>query len=323
MTRLSVGVPVYNHGKYIKQTILSLLNQEVAPYEIVVSNNHSTDETQDVLKEFEGRIRIITPPDHLPLFQHFNFLISQLSGDWVALMGADDIAKPNWAKVLSSGIGVSKNTVMVRSGLEFIDGAGDVVNRHYLLSLRKITPPPKTFREGLLGPKSNLYFCAFKKETLDKVGRFPQEFALFGDWALYQRLAPHGIFVYQHDIIGQYRTLYRQGLQKRRLAAEIGDEVILYKTFFPAIAQRYFPSENHRIKKAARRVFVRRIATASRLLEPSERASISDGLGELADLADGQYLLERFMQGEVFPWPRANPVRRVLRTAYHALRSYV
>ena len=41
--KISVAVPTYNQGDYIRDTLDSLLNQNIAPLEIVVCNNHSTD----------------------------------------------------------------------------------------------------------------------------------------------------------------------------------------------------------------------------------------------------------------------------------------
>lgn len=47
--KISIGIPTYNQAEYLEETILSVLNQTVAAYEIVVSNNHSTDDTEKIL----------------------------------------------------------------------------------------------------------------------------------------------------------------------------------------------------------------------------------------------------------------------------------
>ena len=48
--RVSIGIPTYNQAEYLEETILSVLNQTVPAYEIVVSNNHSTDDTEKILE---------------------------------------------------------------------------------------------------------------------------------------------------------------------------------------------------------------------------------------------------------------------------------
>lgn len=52
--RVSIGIPTYNQAEYLEETILSVLNQTVPAYEIVVSNNHSTDDTEKILEKYSG-----------------------------------------------------------------------------------------------------------------------------------------------------------------------------------------------------------------------------------------------------------------------------
>ena len=161
--RISVGIPVYNQGKYLRKTLNSLLTQEVLPFEIVVSNNYSTDETKDVLSEFKGKVKIIKPPSHFKMTSHWNFLVKILKGEWFSLLSADDIAKPNFIKVLSEGIKRDKNSILVRSGYELIDGDDKILGERYILSVKKITKPPLTFNEQIKGPKINFAAFAVKK----------------------------------------------------------------------------------------------------------------------------------------------------------------
>ena len=72
---ISVGVPAYNQGQYLAETLDSLLCQAVPPTEIVVSDNHSTDQTPEILRQYEGRVRIIRPPEHLSMTAHWNFVV--------------------------------------------------------------------------------------------------------------------------------------------------------------------------------------------------------------------------------------------------------
>ena len=58
MKRLSIGIPTYNQGDYLEDTILSILNQTEKPYEIICSNNHSTDNTSYILEKYKDIITI-------------------------------------------------------------------------------------------------------------------------------------------------------------------------------------------------------------------------------------------------------------------------
>ena len=61
--KLSVVVPAYNQGPFVGETLESLLTQTRPADEILVSDNHSTDETPRVLEAYRDRIRVVRPKD--------------------------------------------------------------------------------------------------------------------------------------------------------------------------------------------------------------------------------------------------------------------
>lgn len=93
--RISIGVTSYNQVEYVEETIISLLAQNEKPFEIVVSDNHSTDGSFDVLKKYSDKIKLIQPKSHLSYTEHVEFLVKQLSGDWFLLAASDDVYLPN------------------------------------------------------------------------------------------------------------------------------------------------------------------------------------------------------------------------------------
>ena len=114
-TYLSIGIPSYNHAEFIEETLTSLLNQTVAPLEIVVSDDHSTDRTPEILKKYRDRVRVIRPPKHLSMTGNWNYVTSHLSGSWFSLVCSDDIPLPNFVETLTRGTTVSDNAVLVRA----------------------------------------------------------------------------------------------------------------------------------------------------------------------------------------------------------------
>lgn len=303
-TTLSIGVPVYNHGKYLRLTILSLLSQTVEPNEIVVSNNHSTDETEDVLGEFEGRIRIIKPPCHLPATDHFNFLGNNLQSEWICFMGADDIAKPNFVQTLLAGTDLTSNAILVRSGFDIIDGCGYVLCQQRLLSVKSIVSPPETFVEQINTPfgKGMLYSSIIKREIFEMVGGFPKEFKLTADWGLYAAISPYGDFIYRPGIVSQKREGYRPGLTNARTINVLKDWLLMYTEYFPRIAYGFESIHRNRlqkqIKRAACRDFVNALSHASNHLDIYERSDSFDTLAKWSDLVeDHGALLVKFKAG--------------------------
>jgi len=52
--KISIIVPTYNRAKFIEKAIESVLNQTSNSYELVVCDNNSTDNTQEIVKKFES-----------------------------------------------------------------------------------------------------------------------------------------------------------------------------------------------------------------------------------------------------------------------------
>ena len=91
---VSVIMPCYNHEKYVAQSIESVLNQTYDNFELIVLDNGSTDRSFEVIKQYEGRIRILHV-DKNAIFRSEEMLIKNTLGEYVANMTSDDIWKPD------------------------------------------------------------------------------------------------------------------------------------------------------------------------------------------------------------------------------------
>ena len=187
--RLSIGVPAYNQGKFLRETLESILHQDVPFHEIVISNNHSTDSTADVIaavqRENPDRIRLVMPPEHLTMTGNWNFTASHLSGDWLSLISSDDLTLPNFVRSIQAAAASSPNAVLVRGGWRLIGSEGESLGDHRLLSVSKVTKPPKTIYEQRFGPKGSFASFALRRDIWEKAGGFPEELTLIADWGMW------------------------------------------------------------------------------------------------------------------------------------------
>src|ERR1043165_2387570 len=89
---LSVIVPRYNHGRYLRATLRSILDQAYRPLEVIVVDGASKDETLDVLKSFEGtpELRWISEKDRGPA-DAVNKGLAMAKGELIGIQSADDI----------------------------------------------------------------------------------------------------------------------------------------------------------------------------------------------------------------------------------------
>lgn len=91
MEKITVIIPTYNRGTFLKRTISSVLAQTHEPYEIIVSDDGSTDTTQVVVKSFKHTsIKLITGSHSgLPAVTR-NRALKIATGDFVAFLDDDD-----------------------------------------------------------------------------------------------------------------------------------------------------------------------------------------------------------------------------------------
>lgn len=97
MSTLSVLLPVYNAAPYLSETLESLLKQTRPADQIVIINDGSTDHSIEILENYrrsESRIELVSQ-QNAGVSAARNRGLSYCTGDYVALMDADDICQPN------------------------------------------------------------------------------------------------------------------------------------------------------------------------------------------------------------------------------------
>ena len=106
MMKYSFIVPVYNTKKYLKKCLDSILNQTYQNYEIIVVNNGSTDESANILKEYEknnNNIKVISQ-ENQGLSEARNNGIQKATGDYFLLVDSDDYIEENLLEKLNEVI---------------------------------------------------------------------------------------------------------------------------------------------------------------------------------------------------------------------------
>lgn len=95
MPRITVLMPVYNGMPYIPEAVESVLAQDEQDWELVISDNGSTDATRAYLSTLQDpRIRIHLQQDNLGIFGNLNFLLAQAQASIAKILCADDKLLP-------------------------------------------------------------------------------------------------------------------------------------------------------------------------------------------------------------------------------------
>jgi len=96
MTRVSVCMATFNGAAYLREQIDSILSQLHPEDELIISDDHSTDDTRSIVASYQDtRIRSITNPRKRGHVQNFAHAMEHATGEFIALSDQDDIWTEN------------------------------------------------------------------------------------------------------------------------------------------------------------------------------------------------------------------------------------
>ena len=92
--KVSIGVPVYNAEKYLRKTLDALVSQSFSNIEIIISDNFSADDSQDICLEYSekhSRIKYFRQTKNIGGWENFKFVLNQSEGEYFMWSAADDL----------------------------------------------------------------------------------------------------------------------------------------------------------------------------------------------------------------------------------------
>jgi len=128
---VSCIVVSHNKGRWLPDCLRSLINQTYRPMEIVVCDNGSTDNSPEIIRSFDGAMQFksIFKDEALGVAKAFNLCLSFASGEYIVMLGADDVAKPNHVELLMGAANKHPEADLIYGDIEVIDGNGAYVKK--------------------------------------------------------------------------------------------------------------------------------------------------------------------------------------------------
>lgn len=129
--RLTVGLPVYNGELFLSEAIEALLGQTYENFELVISDNASTDSTPDICRQYaklDNRIRYIRQQRNIGLVANSNFLINQATSEFFKLAAHDDLYARSLLERCIEALDNHQDVVVAHSWEARIDDEGNLVS---------------------------------------------------------------------------------------------------------------------------------------------------------------------------------------------------
>lgn len=163
---ISVVIPAYNHEKFIKETIESILNQTFEDFELIIIDDRSTDKTAQLIKEFsDKRIRFYENDENKGIFHNRSLGVNLAKGKYIALLDSDDLMYPNRLQVQYDFLEKNSDTHYCGSLGTLIDD-----NSVEIGELNKVTGTLNAtllFANQIINPA-----VMFRRSILEKVGGY-------------------------------------------------------------------------------------------------------------------------------------------------------
>lgn len=127
---ISVGLPVYNGEKYLAIAIESLLTQTFPDFELIISDNGSTDRTEAICREYaakDARIRYFREPQNRGLAWNFDRVVELSRGEYFRWQAHDDVCAPTLLRHCYEIISRDPSVVLAYPRIAVIDANGQLV----------------------------------------------------------------------------------------------------------------------------------------------------------------------------------------------------
>jgi len=217
---VTIGIPTYNRADgYLKNAIECALTQTYQNVEVVVSDNCSSDNTEEVVKGFnDPRIRYFRQSANIGANNNFNYCLEKAQGVYFLLFHDDDAIDADFIDICMRSAGCRTDIGLIRTGARVIDGEGNTKIEYQNLS--EGDPLEDLFFSWFSG-KAPLYLCnsLFNTAGLRDIGGFRSKTNLYQDVvAEFKLAARHG-----RIDIPDVKASFRRHLNNMGSASKVND----------------------------------------------------------------------------------------------------
>lgn len=255
--KISVVIPLYNKEKAIVKTLQSVLNQTVAPYEIIIVDDGSKDNSYEVVKQFISTIdnRPSTNDNRQSTIDHRqstihllhkenggvssarNRGIKEVKGEYIALLDGDDLWEPTFLEEMVKMIDDFPKAAMWGVSIAFIKH-GNIYKWN-----QGMGEGYRGYVENYFGTSHNDLYCSssvlIRKEVFDKVGYFDERISSTEDLDMWYRIILHYPVAFYDKVL----VYYNQDAENR-VAYDTGSHFPLTKDI-----KYYFDKHNEEFER--------------------------------------------------------------------------
>lgn len=182
---MTIAIPTYNRAdNFLRDCLESVLNQTYNNLEIIVSDNDSQDNTEEVVLGYnDQRIRYIKQQENLGPIKNTNYCLEAATGTYFQMLHDDDMIDPEFIEKCMEAAEYKADKGIIIAGARQIDEKGNLEyeKRNQCKGMSADEFIFKWYEKEL-----HLFFCSivFNTKKLREVGGFKEDYRLFNDVAV-------------------------------------------------------------------------------------------------------------------------------------------
>ena len=201
--KVSIIMAVYNGEEFLRDSILSVLNQTHKDFEFIIVNDGSSDNSLKIIEDFQkndSRIKIVNNNQNLGLTKSLNIGFIESKGEYIARLDSGDISLPKRIEKQVNFLDVHKNIGLVGTWMYIINTKGDIIKEI------KYPTEDKELKRDLINYNPFVHSSIMlRRGILPKIDIYKEEYKYAQDYNLYFELLPHISFANIPIFLVKYR----------------------------------------------------------------------------------------------------------------------
>ncbi|MEO8405479.1 MAG: glycosyltransferase family 2 protein [Chitinophagaceae bacterium] len=195
--RITIITPSYNQGRFIEETILSVLDQNYPNLEYIIMDGGSTDNTVEVIKKYADRITYWVSEKDKGQSNAINKGLRMATGEIINWLNSDDLLQPGSLAVIAKYFTDNPTAIIVHGRIEYF---GNTKNYYSVnLPLKDIET---RYAAHICMPQPASFF---RKKLIDEQGLLDESLHFSMDTDLFMRAGLHYSLIQVEDVIAKFR----------------------------------------------------------------------------------------------------------------------
>jgi glycosyltransferase involved in cell wall biosynthesis len=260
--KISVCIPTYNGATYLKECLDSVYQQTFTDFEIIICDDCSIDKTVEIIESYakkDNRIQLYKNEVNLGLVGNWNQCIKKANGKWIKFLFQDDYMEPDCISKLmpytnqDTQLIITKRSYILPANIDLSNKAfyekdvrtlenTNIVRYGNAISSNSICKvAAKNIALNFLGEPS---FTIFKKDIVNEIGYFNDEFSQICDLDFFLRIATDYGLTYVSEKLCHFRvhensTTSKNTNSKSYIINNIDPIIMAYQLLFTDCFQNF------------------------------------------------------------------------------------